>query len=70
MGIIIPKTYREEIHIKAGDPLAVKRQNGGLLITPQKTRRNILGGVNTKFMKMVDEFAQEHQDVLEELAKR
>lgn len=69
-GVIIPKTYRDEINIKVGDPLVIKRQNGSLIITPQKTKKNLLGGVNAKFMKMVDEFATEHQDVLKELAKR
>lgn len=69
-GIIIPKTYRDEINIKVGDQLLVKRQNGSLFITPQKTKKNLLGGVDAKFMEMVDGFATEHQDVLEELAKR
>lgn len=60
IGVIIPKNVLEEKGIKVGDKLQID----------VKTINKSVGGVDTKFMKMVDEFIEEHKDVLEQLAHR
>lgn len=59
-GIIIPKSVLKQKNIKVGDKIQIE-------IKPvEKT----VGGVDAKFMRMVDEFVEEHKDVLEQLAHR
>lgn len=60
VGVIIPKNVLEEKRIKVGDRVQLD-------VKPVK---KYVGGVDTKFMKMVDEFIEEHKDVLEQLAHR
>lgn len=68
VGIILPKTVREEVGFKVGDKVVIEKKNDKIILSPAK--RKLSAGVNVKFMKMVDDFTTEHQDVLEELAKR
>lgn len=60
VGVIIPKSVLEENKIKVGDKIQVD-------IKPVKKSA---GGVDGKFMKMADEFIEEHKDVLQALANR
>jgi len=60
IGVIIPKNVLEEKGIKVGDKLQID----------VKPINKSIGGVDAKFMKMVDEFIEEHKDVLEQLAHR
>ena len=60
VGVIIPKNVLEEKGIKVGDKLQID----------VKPIEKSVGGVDVKFMKMVDEFIQEHKDVLEKLSNR
>lgn len=67
VGVIIPQALRDGI--KPGDNIIIKKdKNKWVISLPSK--RKISGGVDVKFMKMVDEFITEHEDVLQELAKR
>lgn len=60
VGVIIPKNILTEKNIKVGDKVQVE-------IKPIKKS---VGGVDAKFMQMVDEFIEEHKDVLEQLAHK
>ena len=60
VGVVIPKNILIEKNIKVGDKVQVEI----------KSIKKSVGGVDVKFMKMVDEFIEEHKDVLEQLAKR
>ena len=60
IGVIIPKNVLEEKGIKVGDKIQVD----------VKPIKKSVGGVDAKFMKMVDEFIEKHKDVLEQLAHR
>lgn len=60
IGIIIPKNVLEEKKIKVGDKIQVE-------VEPIK---KTVGGVDARFMKMADEFIEEHKDVLQALANR
>ena len=60
VGVVIPKGTVQEKNIKVGDKVQID-------IKPLKKSSS---GVNPRFMEMVDEFMEEHKDVLEALAKR
>ena len=60
VGVVIPKNILNEKNIKVGDKIQVEI----------KSLKKEVGGVDAKFMKMVDEFIEEHKDVLEQLAHR
>ncbi len=60
IGVIIPKNVLEENKIKVGDKIQVD----------VKPVRKSAGGVDARFMKMADEFIEEHKDVLQALANR
>ena len=60
VGVIIPKSVLKEKNIKAGDKVQIE----------VKPLKKDVGGVNPRFMKMANEFIEEHKDVLEALAKR
>lgn len=60
IGVIIPKNVLKEKNIKLGDKVELD-------IKPIKTTTK---GVDARFMKMVDEFIEDHKDVLQQLADR
>lgn len=60
IGVIIPKNILKEKNIKVGDKVELD-------IKPIKPQAR---GIDARFMKMADEFIQEHKDVLQALAKR
>ncbi len=60
IGVIIPKNVLKEKNIKLGDSIELD-------IKPVKPEAK---GVDVKFMKMADEFIEEHKDVLQALANR
>lgn len=68
VGIIIPTHLREQNGIKSGGKVDIKQVKGGILIAPSK--KQLAGDVDIEFVKMVDEFISEHEDVLKELAHR
>ena len=67
VGVVIPQLLRKETGIKVGDKIVVKKKGANIILSSLKKKTR---GVNAKFMKMVDDFVTEHQDVLKELAKR
>jgi len=66
-GIIIPKEILRSSGIKPGDKVRVEEKNKKISIS---TIKDLTGGVDVPFMKMVDEFMREHKDVLQALSKR
>lgn len=60
VGVIIPKNILKEKNIKVGDKVELD-------IKPVKLTAK---GVDARFMKMADEFIEEHKDVLQALANR
>ncbi len=69
LGVTLPQEIREDAGLKLGDSVSVGIQNNAVLLSPIRKKKKI-GGVDAKFMKLVDDFINEHEDVLEELAKR
>ena len=67
-GIVIPQSIRKEVGLKPGSKVTIEKKGDDIVISPQA--KKLAGGVDAKFMKSVDEFMEEHEDVLKELAKR
>lgn len=67
IGVIIPKNLRNGL--KAGDKVVVGGEKNKITVSPVAKKQKT-GGVDAKFMKMVDEFMTEHKDVLAELANK
>ena len=68
VGLIIPQVFRNEAGLKPGDEVEVKLKGDDVVLS--KSKKNLIGGVNAKFMEMVEEFIEEHEDVLKKLAHR
>lgn len=66
-GIIIPQKVLNASGIKLGDKVLVEENNNKISVTPVKKTK---GKVDARFMKMVDEFVEEHKDVLQALSNR
>lgn len=68
LAVTVPKAYAHQLSIRDGSQVEWKKTNQGLTLIPQKKIK--IAGVDSKFAKMVDEFIDEHKDVLQELSKR
>ena len=69
VGFTLPPIIREEAGLRLGDAVMVDYDIASKVIAIQKKQKP-KGGVDAKFIKLVDEFIDEHEDVLEELANR
>lgn len=67
VAITIPKQLLEEMNFKEGSEVEIAKKGNDLVV---KQKPNLASDVDAKFMQMVEEFADEHDDVLRELAKR
>lgn len=68
VAVTIPKNYLEELNLKVGVEVVMEKRDQELVVTPKRAK--LAPEVDAKFMKMVDEFINEHEDVLQELSKR
>lgn len=68
-GILIPRKTRRELGIRIGEKVFAELKNKRLIVRNPKIKKTV-PGVDAKFAKIVDEFMDEHEDVLRELAKR
>lgn len=68
LAVTVPKAYAHQLSIRDGSQVEWKKTNKGLVLLPQKKIR--ISGVDQKFAKMVDEFINDHEDVLQELARK
>lgn len=67
-GILIPQEILRELNFRVGDQINVDKKGDKIVIVSPK--KKLAKGVDAKFAKMVDEFIEDHKDVLAELAKR
>lgn len=68
IAVTIPKNYLDQLNLDENSEVIVEKQASKLIIS--KHRKKMPKGINLKFMRMVDEFIDRHQDVLAELAKK
>jgi len=65
--VTIPNQLLEDMNLKEGSEVEIAKKGSDLVV---KQKPNLASDVDAKFMKMVEEFADEHDDVLRELANR
>lgn len=68
VAVTIPKPLLEELNLKEGSEIVLEKEGKEITLTSKNTK--LAPDVDAKFMKMVEEFANKHDDVLKELAKR
>ncbi len=68
VGVVIPQPIRTKIGLNSGDKVFVETKGEQIVLT--KSKKRIAGEVDVKFMKMLDEFINDHEDALRELSKR
>lgn len=68
LAVTVPKAYAHQLSIRAGSQIEWRKVNQSLVLTPPK--KTSTGGVDQTFAKMVDEFIQDHEDVLQELSQK
>ena len=66
VAVTIPRQYLEELNLKEGSEVVVEKQGKELRISSKN--KVLAPDVDAKFMKMVDEFVTDHEDVLKALA--
>lgn len=66
--VTIPKEYLEDLNLQVGSAVVVKKVGDELVISSKN--KQLASDVDQKFAKMVDEFVDDHRDVLQELAKK
>ena len=68
VAVTIPKAYLKELNLKEGAEVIVEKKGDELRISSKA--KTLASDINPKFMKMVDEFVKEHEDVLRVLANK
>ena len=68
VGVVLPQDIRQSLGLRRGDKVVLNKKGDDIIIS--RTKKSLEGGVNDRFMKIVDEFIDEHEDVLQELARR
>ncbi len=68
VAVTIPRQYLDELDLHEGTEVVVEKTGQEIRITSKK--HTLAGDVDPKFMKMVDEFVNDHEDVLQELADK
>ena len=69
-GIILPYKLQKQVGVQLGDSVKLEMQDPSSVVISPIKKKHDTREVDPKFMKMVDEFINEHQDVLKELANR
>lgn len=68
VAVTIPKEYLKELDLRDGSQVIVKTRGKELVVAPKA--KATAPGVDQKFAQMVDEFINDHEDVLQELSHR
>jgi putative addiction module antidote len=68
VAVTIPKEYLKKYNMRDGTEVVVEGDTDRIVITSKKTKA--VASVDAKFARMVDEFMNEHEDVLKKLSKR
>lgn len=68
VAVTIPKEYLDELKLQVGTAVVVKKEGDELIIFSHD--KHLASDVDAKFAKMVDEFVDDHRDVLKQLATK
>jgi putative addiction module antidote len=67
--VSVPQVYAHQLSIQDGSEVDWEKTEQGLMLKIQK-KDTSTKDVDARFAKMVEEFMDEHKDVLEELSNR
>lgn len=67
VAVTIPKQVLRNQGLRDGTQVVVEERGSEIVL--KSAKKGKASDVDVKFMKMVDEFMNEHEDVLEQLAK-
>lgn len=68
ISMTVPVEFLKDLNLRDGSQVVVEK-SGFKMIVMAKTKALALG-VDLKFARMVDEFINDHEDVLQELSNR
>ncbi|MDE2024919.1 MAG: AbrB/MazE/SpoVT family DNA-binding domain-containing protein [Patescibacteria group bacterium] len=68
LAITIPQQYLKDLDLQEGSEIVVEKDKESLRIAAKK--KVLAPDVDVKFMKMLDSFIVDHEDVLRNLAKK
>lgn len=68
LAITIPQQYLKDLDLQEGSEIVVEKEEESLRIAAKK--KVLAQDVDVKFMKMLDSFIVDHEDVLRNLAKK
>ena len=68
LAITIPQQYLKDLDLQEGSEIVVEKEEESLRISAKK--KILAPDVDVKFMKMLDSFIVDHEDVLRNLAKK
>lgn len=68
ISVTVPKEYLKDLNLRIGSEVMVEKNGQKLTVTPKI--RTLASGVDQRFVKMVDEFINDHEDVLQKLSNR
>lgn len=68
LAITIPQQYLKDLDLQEGSEIVVEKEEDTLRIASKK--KILAQDVDIKFMKMLDSFITDHEDVLQNLAKK
>ena len=68
VAVTIPRQFLKDLNLKAGAEVVVEKKGSVLHISSKA--KTLAEDVDPQFMKMVNDFVDEHEDVLQELANR
>ncbi len=68
IGVVIPQAIRRKTGMQSGNTIDIINQGDKIIVSP--IRKHLAKGVNAKFIKDLDGFIEEHEDVLRVLANR
>ena len=67
IAVTMPKELLRKYNLRDGTEVVVEDKEG---ISINSSKNKAVSSVDSKFARMVDEFINDHEDVLEKLAKR
>lgn len=68
VAVTIPKQLLEKLELREGSEVVLENEGKEITLSSKSTK--FAPDVDAEFMKMVEDFANKHDDVLRELAKR
>jgi putative addiction module antidote len=68
VAVTIPRQFLEELNLKEGSEVVVEKKGDEVHISSKA--KTLAVDIDPKFMKMVDDFVTDHEDVLKELANK